>query len=286
MKDFQRLPLNTLKAFEASARLGSLRLAADELCVTHGAVSQQVKKLEAYLGVALFERQGRSISLTAQGQQLIQQLQPLLIRLAAMTRALEPQSLTGTLTIGCSNDTAVLWLAPALGDFYRQYPDIELILKEILPGEALPSEVDIAIINQLPESAGAQFKLLADQYFFPVANTDCPADTAFAQLPLLHADKGGLWSAWFREAGLAYPENRPHIYLPSAAAVISGAIAGTGIALAHRLEVQQALQQQRLMRLSQQQVKSAQAYFVASHGHQLPIKAELFLNWLQQSCQM
>lgn len=290
MSNFQRLPLNALKAFEAVARLGSIRAAAEELFVTHGAVSQQIKKLEAYLAVSLLERQGRGIALTAEGKHLFERLQPLFKQLASVTRDVDAQAQTGPLIIGCSHDTAVLWLVPAMPDFRTRYPDIQLEIREVPAGEEAPAEVDVAVLNQLPEAASAKLSLLSDQFFFPVcrpelvAGRDLSAPDSLLALPLLHADRGGLWSAWHREAGLHYPEARPQVYLPGGAAVISGAKAGLGVALAHSLEVREALASGSLVQVGRERIKAAQAYFIATHTDPISVKAELFIRWLREKC--
>lgn len=139
------------------------------------------------------------------------------------------------------------------------------------------------------ESASAQLSLLSDQYFFPVARPELVKGRilssvhALKNLTLLHADRGGLWSAWHRECGLNYLEgNARSIYLPAGAAAISGARAGLGVALAHRLEVQEAIGSGRLVRLGDAKIKSAQAYFIATHSSQVSATAELFIRWLRK----
>ncbi|WP_019529358.1 LysR substrate-binding domain-containing protein [Dasania marina] len=286
MKDFQRLPLNALKAFEAVARLGSYRAAASELFVTHGAVSQQIKKLESHLGLTLLSKQGRGIGLSAEGQQLYQQLQPLLMGLGELSRNLDPQAQAGPLRIACSSDTAVLWLVPALPSFCREHPEIAIDIRPISDNEPNPIDVDIAILNQLPEASPYHWTLLSDQYFFPVCSPELASEVALSShhTPLLHADRGGLWAAWFRESNTPYLNQRPQLYLPGGAAVLSGALAGLGIALAHRLEVHRALQRQQLVVLGDYQIKAAQAYFISSTHQPVSQRAQLFIAWLKRYC--
>ncbi|MCR8922788.1 LysR substrate-binding domain-containing protein [Dasania sp. GY-MA-18] len=286
MKDFQRLPLNALKAFEAVARLGSYRAAASELFVTHGAVSQQIKKLESHLATTLLSKQGRGIRLSEQGQLLYKQLQPLLMGLGELSRNLDPQAQSGTLRIACSSDTAVLWLVPALPSFCRQHPDIAIDIRPITDSEPNPIDVDIAILNQLPEASPYHWSLLSDQYFFPVCSPELANDMALSShsTPLLHADRGGLWAAWFRESNTPYMHERPQLYLPGGAAVISGAKAGLGIALAHKLEVHEAIAKQQLVSLGDYQIKAAQAYFISSTQQAISSRAGVFIDWLKHYC--
>ena len=288
-----RLPLNTLKSFEATARLGAIGLAASELCVTQGAISQQVKKLEQLLETKLLERQGRGIKLTATGERLFVQLAPLFKQLAAIRLDGDSDSLEGRLKIGCSRDSAALWLVPALPSFCRRYPLIELELVEVEAGDAPSPDVELAILNQIPERADQHVSLLGEQSFFPVCSPQLLAQYGLsglsdgtepqqrlAELPLLHDRSAGLWSAWFREAALSYPVEGRARTLPGAMAVLVGARQGLGVALAQRLEVKEALEDGSLVRLGDAVVRGAQAYLLAYSEPELTARGRCFLDWL------
>ena len=119
-------PLNALRAFEASARHLSFVKAADELSVTPAAVSHQVKKLEEFLGFALFRRQTRGLLLVESGQSLLSELSEVFLQLdKAMERVIDHDS-RGTLTLSVAPTFAVMWLIPRLQKFYALYPDIDV----------------------------------------------------------------------------------------------------------------------------------------------------------------
>lgn len=123
---FARLPLTALRTFEAAARLGGFKAAAEELAVTPAAVSHQVKSLEQAYAVLLFERTGQGVRLTEAGQHLQRQVNGALRELLGSVQALTPGADSSQLTLSTTAAFASLWLIPRLGDFHRRYPDIHV----------------------------------------------------------------------------------------------------------------------------------------------------------------
>jgi LysR family glycine cleavage system transcriptional activator len=119
-------PLNALKAFEAAARHETFTRAAEELCVTQGAVSHQVKALEAELGVKLFNRQRQRLIITEAGRQCLAVVRDALDRLAIGTERLVQRQTSGVLTISASPDFAAKWLVHRLARFVEAHPGIDL----------------------------------------------------------------------------------------------------------------------------------------------------------------
>lgn len=139
-------PLNALRMFLVAARHLSFSRAAVELNVTHGAVSRQVRSLETFLGVALFERQIRKVSLTAEGQQLYAEANPAMEQIGAAARALMVRAPVRAVRINARTSFSVRWLIPRLPDFVAHYPGIEpQLLTSLLPPEKAPEPFDIAI---------------------------------------------------------------------------------------------------------------------------------------------
>ena len=114
--------LNALRAFEATARRRSMTLAAEELCVTHGAVSRQIKSLEAALGMALLTRSGRSVEPTPEGLRLAEGLRAAFSLMDATIEHVRPSPLV----LSCSSSIAMCWLIPRISGFYQRNPDTEL----------------------------------------------------------------------------------------------------------------------------------------------------------------
>ena len=121
-------PLNPLRAFEATARHSSLTKAASELSVTHGAVSHQLRALEATLKVRLFERSGQRLKLTAHGAELLPAVAGAFEGIAAATARLTRPTSAGALSVSCVPGLLSLWVLPRLGGFVTQYPNIRLNL--------------------------------------------------------------------------------------------------------------------------------------------------------------
>src|SRR4051794_27441301 len=127
MKRRKALPLNSLRAFEAAARLGRITAAADELAVTHGAVSRQVSQLEAFLGLDLFEGPRSRPVLTPSGATLLLSLTPALDQIDAVVRTIMDEA-GGVLDVACLSTFAMRWLIPRLHHFQNMYPAIDVRL--------------------------------------------------------------------------------------------------------------------------------------------------------------
>src|SRR2546427_9642975 len=131
-------PLNALRAFEAAARSQSFTRAAEELCVTQGAVSHQVKALEATLGVKLFNRVRQRLVITEAGREYLAVVRDALDRIAVGTERLVLRQTSGVLTVSTSPDFAAKWLVHRLGRFSEGHPHI------YLRGSAKMHHVDFA----------------------------------------------------------------------------------------------------------------------------------------------
>src|SRR2546430_4755369 len=142
-----RLPsLNALKAFEAAARHESFTRAAEELCVTQGAVSHQVKALEAELAIKLFTRERQRLVITEAGRDYLNVVRDALDRIAVGTERLLQRQSAGVLTVSTSPDFAAKWLVHRLGRFAESHPDIDLRISGTLHHVDFAREdVDVAV---------------------------------------------------------------------------------------------------------------------------------------------
>ncbi len=125
---FAKLPLTALRGFESAARLGSFKAAAQELNVSPAAISHQVKSLEAFLGVRLFERSSQSVRLSADGERLQPFMHRALLDIQHGLQVLSPPCAAQSLVVSTTPAFASLWLIPRLGDFHRLYPEIDVRL--------------------------------------------------------------------------------------------------------------------------------------------------------------
>lgn len=253
-------PLSALRAFEAAARRLSFADAAKELHVTPAAVSNQIRQLEAQMGVRLFRRLTRSVVLTPEGAAALPALTEGFARLrdgVAAMRAAQP----GPLSISVAPSLAHKWLAPRIGRFRDQWPDIALRVdaRESLADFGADG-VDLALRLGREPDARLQAMPLFDQPVFPVASPALaaalgpePEISDLLRLPLLHLDRGpdgaGLpsWSDWLTAAGVRGEVPKGPRYAQIALA-LEAAIGGAGLVLASEALVQADVDAGRLVR--------------------------------------
>lgn len=234
-------PLNAVRAFAAAARHQSFTLAAAELFVTHGAISRQVKALEEFLGVALFERRVRQVSLTAEGQRFFAEVAPALAQIGAAARSLMDDAPARTFTINVRPSFAVRWVIPRLPDFVAQFPGIEpkVVTSTVAPDQA-SEPFDVAIRRGRntgwPASVAVQ-PFLQDEALivgapalFATKGVAEPRGLA-AHVLLWSRSRPDDWEHWKRQAGM--PRLRPasqlqfdHLHF-----VVQAALDGLGCAL-------------------------------------------------------
>lgn len=256
MDPLSKLPsLNGLKAFEVAARHLNFRLAAEELGVTQGAVAQQVRGLEAELGVTLFERLPRTLALTGEGRSYIADIRRAFEIISQATTELRPQPVK--LTISTTPTFASKWLIPRLPDFTAQHPELDL---HILATDRVSSfqldGVDLAVrYGRPPFGPGLAHQLLFEQEIIAVCSPNLLSalgapDTAerLARYTLLH-DAHNFWPE-FVELQLGHREQSTFkgISFSQTSHAIEAAIAGQGIVLANRDFVARDLIEGRLVR--------------------------------------
>jgi LysR family transcriptional regulator, regulator of gene expression of beta-lactamase len=230
------LPLNALRAFEASARHLSFTKAAIELCVTQAAVSHQVKALEDRFGVPLFRRLPRGLALTDEGMALLPSVGDAFDRIGAMVDRFEGGRLREVLNLGVVGTFAVGWLLPRLADFEAAHPFVDLRLmtnnnRVDLAGEGL----DMAIRFGDGAWHGTEVLPLVDAPVAPL----CPAALApMLREPrdlhgqtLLRSYRADDWPTWFSAAGIAPGPIRGPVF-DSSRVMVEAGLLGVGIALA------------------------------------------------------
>src|SRR5439155_25050732 len=164
-------PLSTLRAFEAAARLESFSRAAEEISVTHGAVSHQIRALERALGIALFQRNGRRVSLTAAGRHFADRVGAALRDIAEAAQFIRRGERDNVLTLSTLPSFAARWLLPRIGRFIEQHPEIAVSIHTSLALVDLErDEVDLAIRFGGGHWPGLEAQKFLDDEFFPVAS--------------------------------------------------------------------------------------------------------------------
>ncbi|MCG7599320.1 LysR substrate-binding domain-containing protein [Halomonas sp. McH1-25] len=226
--------LNALRAFEAVGRLGSMTAAAAELHVTHGAVSRQIKRLEAHLGVALLEGPKQALRLTPMGRELLDGLTPGFEHLEQAVRRVT-DDVEGTLDVTCLGTLMLRWLIPRLHRFQAAHPAIEVRLSASDgPLDLERARFDVAIHVDGAWRTGAEVTPLFTERVGPVMapafhSGDRPRLEA---MTLLHtATRPHAWRDWAKAAGVGLMDLRgptyEHFYF-----LLEAAVAGLGACIA------------------------------------------------------
>ncbi|RZL92782.1 MAG: transcriptional regulator GcvA [Variovorax sp.] len=250
-------PLNAIRAFEAAARHMSITLAADELNVTPGAISRQIKGLEESLGLQLLHRGHRQISLTRQGGDYYRAVARALEALRDATRKLKRRGSRRQLKIRAYTTFAMRWLIPRLSGFHAAHPDVEVLLKASLePVDFRKEDIDGAIRLGDGNWPGANCYRLVSNVLAPVASPALikagprlkrPAD--LAHHTLLHSiARLDDWGFWLEAAGVDQRfDARAGMTYESSAMSYAAAAEGQGIAMAQLFLVESDLREGRLV---------------------------------------
>src|SRR5882762_2240544 len=282
-------PLNALKAFEAAARSESFTRAAEELCVTQGAVSHQVKALEATLGIKLFNRERQRLLITDAGREYLNVIRDALDRIAAGTERIVQRQNSGVLTVSTSPDFAAKWLVYRLGRFAEAHPGIDLRVSATMHHiDFVREEVDVAVRHGAGNWNGLDAVRLCTEQLFPVCSPKLmvgrnrltkPSD--LLKTPLLHLDDSKAWSQWFDAAGVADAETSHGLTLNRASMLIDAAIDGQGVALARSALAAWDLINGRLVRPFEVALRASKSYWIVcpKASSTLP-KITTFRDWL------
>jgi LysR family glycine cleavage system transcriptional activator len=288
MADLRRLPnLAALRAFEAAARHENFSRAAEEIHVTHGAISHQVRALEEELGVPLFARYGKRIAITQEGERFAATLRKALTDIAAAAVALKDNAKQKRLTITSLPSFAARWLSPRLGRFIEQHPELEVMLQSSnhLTDFARES-VDIGIRFGMGNYPGLAVEKVMDDYYYPVASPRfnggklprTPQDLAHSTL--LRCE-GEPWTPWFHAAGLQLPEPTGGLVFQDSSMLVRVAVEGHGIALARHAIVITELKSGELVRLFDIAVACPNSYYLVCPPSALQKpQVRAFRDWL------
>ena len=263
-------PLNALRSFDAAARHQSFTRAAEELCVTQGAVSHQVKALEIQLGLQLFKRARNGLLITDAGRDYLAVVRDVFDRLELATDSLLQRQRSGTITVSTSPDFAAKWLVSRLGRFAEAYPEIDLKLAALMHRVDFAREdVDLAIRHgdgQWPELDAVN---LTAEELFPVCSPSLMTSRGGLHDPedvlrfsLLHLDDRRDWGRWLEAAGVPGERLLQGPILNHASMLIDAAIEGQGVALARTMLAASDLAAGRLVRPFQAAIPLRNTYWI------------------------
>ncbi|WP_026035183.1 LysR family transcriptional regulator [Cupriavidus sp. BIS7] len=277
--------LGWLRCFEAAARHCSFTQAAAELCVTQGAVSQQVKQLEQWLGRPLFLRTPRALVLTPEGERLRFVLRESFQAIEGTLTQLRKPRDRHPIALSCSPSFAMVWLTPRLGNFFQQHPDIGLRVygefHALDRSRMLRDGTEAAVRFDPGGYQDLKARVFLEEWLIPVAS---PA--YLAAHPELHTP-GGLrasmllhdvspwdgagefdeWNCWLRHAGVSLPDTAEGQRFNLSQLALNAALAGQGVAIGRTALILEAIESGRLIDLWGIHARSEASYrFICPHG--------------------
>ena len=295
MRRYYDLPsLTALASFEAAARHLSVKDAAQELNVTPGAVSRQIKQLEAELGLPLFTRLHRGLALTREGEELADVLARGFSQVALLLRDFRSRSQGQNVTLGSSNAFAALWLMPRLGAFWRAHPEITLnhMISDRSADLRLP-EVELRVRYGDGAWPGEAAERLFGDRILPVAGPEFAAAHAgvtledLPGLPLLHMRSENVewtsWAEWFQRLHLRHPPLSGRVFT-NYSIMLQAAEDGQGLALGWERLIAHQLEDGRLLPVSDAALEAPDAFYVTWEDNRtLSEDARALRDWLVET---
>lgn len=267
-------PLNALRAFEAVARLGSFKAAADALFVTQSAISHQIRHVEDWLGKPLFAREGNRTRLLDEGAELAASLSIAFGEIDSACRRARNRGGTRTLVIAAIPSVAMCWLIPRLSRFRAEHPEIEFRIVYAMHGRDIDFDaVHLAFVfaPQPPRLPGINTTLFLTGESAPVCAPGLAqrlgpgpwSAAAIAGLGLLHDGDISGWQTWLRERGQD-PGRIAGATFEDFNLLRAAALSGQGVALCPLAMIQPDLEAGNLVRLSDQTMSYGSDYYLLS----------------------
>jgi LysR family glycine cleavage system transcriptional activator len=285
-------PLSALRPFEAAARLESFSRAAEELHLTHGAVSHQVRALEEHLGTPLFSRHGKRVALTAAGRAFAERIRGALAEIAQAAQIASAGRREDRLTVSVLPSFASRWLMPRLIRFMDANPKLEVnVHASTALADFAAEEIDVAVRFGNGPWPPLVCEAFLDDEYFPVASPKLlrgkrpkePKD--LLRMRVIRDDPGGdrdYWRPWFAAAGVAVDAPLAGPSFNDSTYSLQAAARGEGVALARRSIVGEDLERGTLVRLFKVAVPSRERYwFVSPKETANTPKVKVFRDWVK-----
>lgn len=281
-------PLNWLHTFEASARHLNFTHAATELCLTQGAVSQQIRLLESHLGVALFQRLARGLSLTKEGRAYYPVVQDAISRLSAGTGEIFSSNSTSIVKVRGSLAFFSFWLAPRLANFKALYPHIDIRYASHIWLADWDAEEDMEIRWGHGDWQGLQSQRLTWDSLLPVCSPALLQHTPLASpadlvnhtlLHVLGYEEG--WGYWLNIMGEDSVDYSKGMQFDTLVSTLRMAELGQGVALARSSMVESLIAEGRLIAPFAERIEASESfYLVKESSSALHPAAQVFFDWL------
>ena len=280
--------MQALRSFDAVSRLGSVNAAAEELHVTHGAISHQIHALEAFIGTALIDRKGRKQTLTYLGRIYAYQVRQTLDALADVTASIRVKRPAGNLRVSVLPSFAQGWLVPRLSDWMARYPDIRLHIDGTMSfTDFSAGDCDCAIRFghghwsdiEVHRIMGDRLVLVASPSLFRDADHD-PSISELLSKPRLQSSES--WPLWLTQIGSSEPlQHDPCLTFTDSTHLLEAARNGLGVALVRASIAENLLRRGELVSLRTPQVDHPASYYLVwpRRSRSKP-QVEKFLEWL------
>ena len=288
-------PLNPLRAFEAAARHRSFTQAADELCVTQGAISRSVRTLENFFGVPLFERTGHGLAPTEKSEKLAASLTDIFGQLNDATSAFVGSRSSPILTIWCYTSFAIGYLIPHLPDFQLHHPEFKVRLVSASDNIDLSQDqIDVRIRYGRGHWKEYDNTLLFREELRPVCSprlldpAKAPYDvSALRNFTLLHQDlRRKDWPEWLALAGAPDLTPRDNLMFDELSVAYQAAIAGLGVVIAQRAYFRNELETGRLFEPFETVLSRDLGYYLTvPHDRRVTPQVVAFRDWLVNTLQ-
>jgi LysR family glycine cleavage system transcriptional activator len=285
-------PFAPLKSFFAAAEAsdsGRLRAAAAELGLTESAVSHQVKRLEEFLGVALFERHGRELRLTAAGTRFHRAIRPALAAIQAATDDITGAPRRQRVTITAPTGVVAFWLMPRLAGLQERHPAIDLqVIATNRLCDLAREQIDLAIRYGAGQWRDVEARRLMPELYFPVASANFlhrnrgkdPADLLKTSRIISNALHPEEWTEWCGAHGLQPPQTSNMITLSSSELVVPAILEGVGIGIGRRPIIDPLLRDGKLVPLFRDTAIGRDGYFLVQLPTRRNAAARAVAEWL------
>lgn len=281
--------LKALRAFDQAVRSGSFKAAAQTLNVSPTAISHHIRTLEQDLGVALFERDGRNVILTPQGQELSADVAQAFAQLAQAVERTRRKPRVQAIRIAAGPFFAARWLMPRLATFWVEHPQISLEVVPI-PQRLAGRDIDVDIViswdditaeNAQPLLTLTPFAIASPVFIERFGRPNHPVD--LVNMPLIHQRDTSSWTDWFAAMDVACVKPLKGPIFEDANAVMRGAVEGQGVTLGWMPLIEHEIETGRVIQLFDQSVAWKKQYYVnvASRGKRNSA-AQSVVEWLHK----
>ena len=277
-------PLSTLRAFEATARTGSVTRAAEALRRTHGAVSRQLRLLQEHAGTPLFEKAGTGLRLTEAGHAFHDVVRAAFSQLEQGYARVVEQGRSPGLHVACSATFAMRWLVPRMAEFYRARPDVRIRLSMTSAGQMRTEGADLLVAWDLGSYSVAEQRRaidLAPVHFGPVCAPGY-ARRAARGTRIAHDFTASAWTLWEASSGRRIA-TQGELRFPHTHLCIEAAAAGLGVALVERRMARRELDEGVLVAPYGFLPFPSALRAVPTDERPLSAAAQAFVDWMRQA---